>query len=81
MWSSFKLLEVNNMATFKTRADVADSGSLTVVGLPCKLSEKVVFAMDPIEKVQEEKAPIPTARQAPQVRPSFFESRLTIGSS
>ena len=29
------------MATFKTKADVADNGSLTVVGLPFKPGEKV----------------------------------------
>ena len=43
------------MASFKTRADVADNGSLTVVGLPFKPGEKVVVTIEPIEEVRDEK--------------------------
>jgi hypothetical protein len=43
------------MATFKTRADLAAKGTLTVVGLPFKSGEKVEVTVEPIEEAQEEK--------------------------
>ena len=43
------------MATFKTKADVADNGSLTVVGLPFKPGEKVEVTIEPIEEARDEK--------------------------
>ena len=47
------------MATFKTKADVADNGSLTVVGLPFKPGEKVEVTIEPIEEAQHEKGRYP----------------------
>ena len=43
------------MATFKTRAHVADNGTLTIVGLPFKSAERVEVTIKPIEEAQEEK--------------------------
>ena len=43
------------MATFKTKADVADNGSLTVVGLPFKSGERVEVTIEPIEEARDEK--------------------------
>ena len=43
------------MATFKTKANVADNGSLTVVGLPFKPGEKVEVTIEPIEEVRDKK--------------------------
>ena len=47
------------MATFKTKADVADNGSLTVVGLPFKPGEKVEVTIEPIEEAKDEKGRYP----------------------
>ena len=47
------------MATFKTKADVADNGSLTVVGLPFKPGEKVEVTIEPIEEARDEKERYP----------------------
>lgn len=47
------------MATFKTRADLAAKGTLTVVGLPFKTGEKVEVTIKPIEESQEEKERYP----------------------
>ena len=43
------------MATFKTKANVADNGSLTVVGLPFKPGEKVEVTIEPIEEARDKK--------------------------
>ena len=43
------------MAPFKTKANVADNGTLTVVGLPFKPGEQVEVTIEPIEEAQEEK--------------------------
>ena len=43
------------MATFKTKANVADNGSLTVVDLPFKSGEQVEVTIKPIEETQEKK--------------------------
>ena len=42
------------MAPYKTIANVADNGSLTVVGLPFKSGEQVEVTIEPIEEAQEE---------------------------
>ena len=47
------------MATFKTKADVADNGSLTVVGLPFKPGERVEVTIEPIEEAKDEKGRYP----------------------
>lgn len=41
------------MTTFKTRANVTDNGSLTVVGLPFKPGEKVEVIIKPLEENQQ----------------------------
>ena len=40
------------MATFKTRTNVADNGTLTVVGLPFKSGEQVEVIIKPLEENQ-----------------------------
>ncbi len=47
------------MATFKTKADVADNGTLTVVGLPFKPGEKVEVTIEPIEEARDKKGSYP----------------------
>ena len=47
------------MATFKTKANIAANGTLTVVGLPFKSGEKVEVTIKPIEESQEEKERYP----------------------
>ena len=43
------------MATFKTRASVADNGTLTVDGLPFKPGEQVEVTIEAVEEAQEKK--------------------------
>ena len=43
------------MATFKNKANVADYGTLTVVGLPIKSGEQVEVIIEPIEQAQQER--------------------------
>ena len=47
------------MATFKTKANVADNGTLTIFGLPFKPGEQVKITIEPIEESQEEKERYP----------------------
>ena len=47
------------MATYKTRANGADNGTLTVVGLPFKSGEQVEVTIKPVEEAQEEKERYP----------------------
>lgn len=47
------------MATFKTKANVADNGTLTVVGLPFKPGEQVEVTIKRLEEIQEEKERYP----------------------
>ena len=47
------------MATFKTKANVAENGTLTVVGLPFRSGEQVEVTIEQIEEAQEEKARYP----------------------
>ena len=43
------------MATFKTKADVADNGSLTIVGLPFKSGERVEVTIRPLDEDLEKR--------------------------
>ncbi len=43
------------MATYKTKANVADNGTLTIFGLPFKSGEQVEVSIEPIEEAQEKK--------------------------
>ena len=47
------------MATYKTKANVADNGTLTIFGLPFKSGEQVEVSIEPIEEAQEEKERYP----------------------
>ena len=47
------------MAPYKTIANVADNGSLTVVGLPFKSGEQVEVTIEPIEEAQEKQDQYP----------------------
>ncbi len=40
------------MATFKTKANVADNGTLTIFGLPFKSGEQVEVIIKPLEENQ-----------------------------
>ena len=47
------------MATYKTKANVADNGTLTIFGLPFQPGEQVKITIEPIEESQEEKERYP----------------------
>ena len=43
------------MATFKTKANVAENGTLTVVWLPFRSGEQVEVTIEPIEEARDKK--------------------------
>ena len=67
------------MATYKTKANVADNGTLTIFGLPFKSGEQVEVSIEPIEEAQEEKEryPLRASRTSTSVRLTVW--RLTSG--
>ncbi len=69
------------MAPFKTKANIANNGSLTVVVLPFKPDAQVEVTIEPVEEAQEEKDRYRYEASATSTTVHLMVWRLTIGGS